>query len=147
MPLSRTEARDAILTLVKAGLDQIEGLDSANVIWDATKGRKPSSDDSPAKPWARVVLRHLQGEQGTLAGALGRQRYDRRGLLTVQWFGVTGRGLDEIDAQVRIIENTVQGRTTLGGVWFRNVRSQEIGEDGPWFQTNVLAEFEYDEVA
>ncbi len=143
MPLaSLTAARDAILTLFK-------------VAWDAQTPPVPKllnddvKDDLPAGtfPWARIIVRHNTGFQATLAGETGNRRFRRLGLVTVQIFTPYGDGLDLNDALAKVAVDAFEGKSTAADeVLFRNVRSNEVGQDGNWFQTNVFAEFEYDEV-
>jgi hypothetical protein len=38
-----------------------------------------------------------------------------------------------------------QGKSTPGGVWFRDVRLLETDAEGHWSQVNVVADFTYDE--
>jgi hypothetical protein len=65
----------------------------------------------------------------------------------VQIFTFYGKGGSLSDDLATIAKNAFEGVTTSPGrVIFRDVRSQEIGQEGQWFQTNVLADFEYDEI-
>ena len=148
MPVTPFEARREIYELLKAVTDTIAdlGTASANVIWDDTRKEIPDGTD-PAPTWARVQVRHVTAEQATLADAtFGVRRYTNRGIVTVQLFTAGGRdGLKTADPIVTSIKGAFQGVSTPNGVWFRNVRTNEVGTDGPWFQTNILADFEYDE--
>lgn len=97
--------------------------------------------------WARLTIIHNLGQQVTL-GAVGNRRFRRFGIVTVQIFTPAGDGLTRADAMVKIAMDALEGATTDGGdtVDFRRARFNEVGEDGPWHQTNVTAEFEYDAV-
>ena len=100
----------------------------------------PSGND----PWARVVLRHTTARQASLSGASGTQRYERKGILTIQIFVPPGKGLAEaIDIPI-IIQDAYEGKTTPGGAWFKGVTVNEIGNDGDFYLTNVIVLFEYD---
>lgn len=96
-------------------------------------------------PWARVTIRHNRGEQETLANALGNRLFMRDGLITVQVFTPSGKGLTRAYELAKVAADAFEGRATPGGVWFKNVRLREIGPDGNWFQVNVIADFEYNE--
>ena len=152
MPVTRTAARDEILAAIKAVTDTIIDLEdddtvpSGNVIWDDTQKSKPHGQGPNTPTWARVSVRHIFGEQSSLSDDAGVRRYTKRGIVTVQLFTPTG-GLVSADSISDTIENAFRGVSTPNGVWFRNPRSNEIGVDGPWFQTNIIAEFEYDQVA
>ncbi len=97
-------------------------------------------------PWARVVLRHTASEQATLSGVVGTRRFDRRGILTIQIFVPPGKGLAEIVDLPKILQDAYEGVRTTNGAWFRDVVVNEVGSDGDFFQTNVVALFEYDEI-
>jgi len=103
----------------------------------------PSGDVS----WARVSVLHNTGRQNTM-GETGNRRFRKTGIVTVQIFTPFGDGLTESDILVKVAVDAFEGKSTGGGdtVDFTNVRSQEIGRDGYWYQTNVLAEFDYDAV-
>lgn len=145
MPLNATQARDEILTLVKDVTDTIVelGATSANVIWDDTRKQIPAQQD-PAATWARVLVRHLDANQATLSDQSGKRRYTRTGLVTIQLFTPLGDGLVGDDTIIEQLLGIFQGVSTPNGVWFRKPRPNEVGNDGPHFHTNVLADFEYD---
>jgi len=105
-----------------------------------------SAVPSGQTPWARVVLRHTDSDQASLSGANGTQRWERTGLLTVQIFTPPGKGLAESTDLPTIIQNAYEGQTTASGAWFRDVAVNEVGPDGDFYQTNVVAIFEYDEI-
>ena len=144
MPLTRTAARDEILTLVKGVAD---GLTAFVAIYDDTRQDVPKAESSPLLSWARVLVRHVTGTQAALADFSGVRRFTKTGLVTIQLFTPTGDGLTLSDTLTEAFEAAVRTKSTPNGVWFRNVRSIEIGNDGPWFQTNILAEFEYDQIS
>jgi hypothetical protein len=91
-------------------------------------------------------VQHANSAQATLADESSKKVFTRNGVLTVQIFTVYGIGLTKSDALVKIVQDAFEGKATLNGIWFRNVRASEIGQDGEWHQTNVLVEFIYDEV-
>lgn len=134
------EAYDDILTIFKAAWDPT----GYNAVYPNTKG----SADVPTTtaPWARLVVQHSPGGQSTLSGATGAQRFDREGLLFVQVFIPSGEGLSEAYALAKIIADAYEGASTPNAVWFRNVRVNEIGPSGSWYQVNVVVEFIYDEI-
>lgn len=148
MPVTQFNARREIYDLLKAVTDTIADLGTASerVIWDDTRKQIPDGQD-PVLTWARAQVRHVTAEQAGLVDASsGVRRYTNRGIVTVQLFTAGGRdGLTTADPIVSSIKGAFQGVSTPNGVWFRNVRTNEIGNDGSWFQTNILADFEYDE--
>ncbi len=115
------------------------------VIWDAKeeKGDKVRPD----RPWARVSVQHNVSPQRTF-GEPGNRRFERLGIVIVQVF--TPMSIEQSVTLAEdlgiIARDAFEGRTTPGGVWFRNARLQEVGPDDPWWQLNVSAEFTYDEL-
>ncbi len=97
-------------------------------------------------PWARVRLRHTTSGQASLSGQSGTRIFTRNGILTVQIFVPPGKGLAEATDLPKIIQDSYEGVETSNGVWFRDVVVNEIGSDGDFYQTNVVALFEYDEI-
>lgn len=144
--LTFEQARDAILGLFQEALS--DGYEAASgdseepvVFWDnLDKGVKPPQD----RAWFRIVVRHTNGEQTTLQEP-GSRRFSREGLVTVQIFTPAGaRGLTLVDRLGTMATNAFEGRQA-DGVWFRNVRLNEVGNTDAWFQTNVIAEFYYEQ--
>jgi hypothetical protein len=106
-----------------------------------------------APSWARASIRHntdASGGQEASAGGdssgSGTRVYDREGVVIVQIFTTPGKGLHLADDLGTIAERAFQGKETVpGAVWFRNVRTFDVGRSGDWHQTNVVAEFSYQE--
>lgn len=133
-------ATDEILALFKTAWDA----QSLTAIYQNT-----GDQDIPTgtASWARVNLQHIGGRQSSLAGAGSTTRWDRDGLLTIQVFTAVGeKGLSRAHQLGKVIADAYEGAATASGVWFRNVRLNEVGPDGEWFQVNVLIEFRYDEI-
>ena len=106
------------------------------------------AQDIPASgSWCRLVVAFTNSAQATLGGETGNRRFRRVGIVTVQIFTDFGDGQVTADRLAQIAVNAFEGEVTSPGrVIFRNVRAVDVGRDGPWTQTNVLAEIEYDEV-
>lgn len=104
-----------------------------------------------AAAWARIRVRHTVGGQATLSGGLGpsKTRFRQFGIVTVSIFIPIEAGGDTLLAEqlATLVKTAFQGQATASQVWFRDVVAPEVGIDGPWFQHNVLASFEYDELA
>jgi hypothetical protein len=102
-------------------------------------------------PYARINVQHDTFGQNTLGGKVsaggGGRRFGRTGLVTVQIFTPSGDGLTSMDTLVDFAMDTLEGEETGSDrVEFRDARANEVGQDGPWHQTNVIAEFQYDRV-
>lgn len=132
-------ARDDIFTLFKA-------------VWDTT-GHPVGYPDranqnippSTVIPWARVSLSHVGATQAVLSDDTSGKRFTRTGIFTVQIFSPIGDGNDVGYALAQTVADGIQGKATTNQVWFRNVRVNEVGPSGAWFQINVIADFEYDQ--
>ena len=142
MTATYQQATNEILTALKDAWDA-DGDSSSYPIryWDTADAA------SPATPWARATVRLQDGAQATLSSDTGARRFRRFGLVTVQIFTEWGKNTTLKYTLTKIVSEAFEGVTTSPGrVIFRNVRVNEVGQDGQWFQTNVLADFEYDEI-
>lgn len=135
MSLTFTAARDEILTLFYTAW--VAHPDALQLFfWDVRH-------DSPeSTPFARIILRHAEGNNDGITN----KRFERSGVAIVQIFTLFGEGLSKSDILSKVAADAFQGKATPGGVWFRNVRLNEIGQDGEFFQVNILADFSYCEV-
>ncbi len=102
-------------------------------------------------PYARITIKHNVFPQVTIGATVAQGgngvRFRRFGIVTIQVFELSGDGLTSSDILVDLALDAFEGeKTGLDRVEFRNARANEIGQDGPWFQTNVIAEFTYDRV-
>jgi len=142
MSLTRREAINEILGLFQTAWDAVQNP-------DLVKYDNVVNDDVPPAtqvPWARVALRHTTAEQASLSGASGTRRFERKGILTIQIFEPPGKGLSGATDLPKIIQDAYEGVETANGAWFRDVVVNEIGPDGDFYQTNIVALFEYDEI-
>ena len=142
-------ARDDIIGLFRtAWLADVESQNVPLFYWDIPNPA-PSGEDGDGNPvsWARVSVQHLPGQhQATLSGDTGQRRWRRTGIVTVQIFAPYGTGLSIGDKLGMVALRAFEGQSTPSGIWFRDVSFQEVGQDSIWFNSNVSATFEYDEV-
>jgi hypothetical protein len=132
------QARDSMLALISLAW----GPTMLPMVWDDLPSTLPSGN----KAWARTVVRHEAGRQSTLGNHEGVRRYRRQGSIFVQIFTPAGEGLSRLDGLAKIVHDALEGKTTSRGVEFSNTRLNEVGRDGNWHQTNVVADFRYDEI-
>ena len=130
--------QEAIDAMCKVFLD-VWGTDNP-IVWSDFNAR-PATQNTP---WTRIILRHVDGRQSSLAGGLGTQRYDSSGVLTAQIFTPVGRGQTECYSLATKVQNAF--RDAKLDVWFRNVRLNERGASGSFNQIDVRMDFIYDEV-
>lgn len=143
MPISDIAlARDAIISLFKTA-------------WEAQTPPVPTlffedihfDRQDTNTVWARIIVRHTTGFQATLSTGSGNRRFRRLGLVNVEIYTPPGSGLTEADKFAKVALDAFEGNSTaLDAVVFRNVRVNELGQTGQWYQTNVICEFDYDEV-
>lgn len=142
MSLTRKQAIDEILALFKTAWDTTGH--GARVKYDNVG--KTSVPPTGQNPWCRVILRHTNSAQASLSGDAGTRRFQRNGILTIQVFEPIGKGLSGSTDLPKIVQDAYEGVETTSGIWFRDVTLKEIGRDGDFYQTNVVAIFEYDEI-
>lgn len=148
MTATLEEARDDIIELFRtAWKADTESQSVGLVYWDVPSSA-PTGHDANGDPvsWARVFVQHTGGGQASLSGDTGRRRWRRTGVVTVQIFTPYGTGLSKADKLSMVAMRAFEGQSTSSGIWFRDVNFQEVGQDSIWFQSNVSATFEYDEV-
>lgn len=138
MTLDRSQARDELSKMVT---DVWPG-NTDYLIYDDLPGSKPDTTEM----WGRLTIKHIDGQQANLGGSTPSRRYSRTGILTVQIFTPSGKGLSSADDHAKIISGAFEGTQSPSGIWFRNVTAQEIGPDGDFYQTNVTLTFMYDEI-
>ncbi len=128
--------------LIQEAVDDIQKMFmdvfSHEIYWESVQKDRDTTED----PWASASIRHAIGRQQSLGGIGGRD-FQRIGTLIIAIYVPGGKGLQTAYELARISANAYEGITSPNGVWFRDVRIQEIGRDGNYFQINVLAEFEY----
>lgn len=96
--------------------------------------------------WGRMRIRHTLAEQSAMSDTVA--RFEKIGTVTIQIFA--SLELDEPANRAadlaQIAKGAFEGKKTPSQVWFRNVTVNEIGVDDAWYNINVLADFEYDEL-
>lgn len=137
-------ATDAIMDLFKATWEA-DGLTTGiDVEYWTHPQDPPAAADTDLNPvtWIKVGVRHVDGQDT----ALGRRKITRLGNVTCQIFEPYGKGGSLSQRLAKVAERAFRGKETANGVWFRRVRTVEYGRDGIWQRTDVLAEFQYDDV-
>lgn len=145
MTLTSSEARDAVMTLVDAGLAADAITTGILRLYDNVKGDKPGEDGTTGRalPFMRLTVRTVSSPQSTQ----GRRRFLTDGIFTLQIFTAVGDGHTLGDSIAEVALGILRGHVgSTGGVWFFDAVLNEIGIDSPWFQSNVEAGFRYQEV-
>jgi hypothetical protein len=134
MSLTYKQAIDDIQTIFLNAITP----SGVKVHWENVRDQRDPSED----PWVQFVIRHASGRQASLGG-VGNRDFERQGTAIAAVFVPIGKGLSESYSLAKTVADAYEGVTSPNGVWFRNVRIQEIGRDGEFHQTQVLAEFSY----
>ena len=137
MSLTYEAANDDMLAIMKAAWDAT----GYNLHYESVKQQRDTDND----PWAAVSIRHALGQQSSLGG-IGSRRFTRNGTIFVQIFTLIGKSLQEAYQLAKIVGDAYEGQASANGVWFRDIRVNEIGRDGTFYQMNVLIDFQYDEI-
>lgn len=137
MSLTPSQARDEIFAVLKAAWDPTGYI----MHWQDVRAQRDTDQD----PFAAAFIQHADGFQSTLVGSVGSREFTRLGFVTVQIFTPAGQGLQETYELAKVVSDAFEGISTPGGVWFRNVRLNEVGQDGEFYQLNVIANFRYTE--
>jgi hypothetical protein len=141
MSLTRIQATDEMLALVKYAWETTAGQPGSRLKWENVGSA--SVPPTGQSPWARVIVRHTTAGQSTLAGASGTRLFRRNGIIIVQLFEVKGKGVIGTVDLAKIIMDAYEGVTTVGGVEFRDVTINEVGPEGDFFQENIVIPFSY----
>lgn len=141
-------AKDEIFALFKTKWDaDTPALTGAGVIRVEWPGVDNGGPPPPNSPYAAIFMRINNSRQVTF-GPQGQRRYTRFGLITVQCFAPISEGNASTFAEnaAIIARDAFEGIGTDSGIWFRNVKTQEIGATKTWYQFNMVAEFQFDEM-
>jgi hypothetical protein len=145
MSATIAEARDEILTHFSDAWLANSLTQDIPVEYDDRVGYE--SHDA-ATTWLRVSVKHnpaLFG-QSSLTGEVGTRRFSRFGIAFIQIFVPVNDGLDQTDKIIQMLLDTFEGARTPNGIRFRNVGATEQGVSGAWQQSNVTANFSYDQI-
>lgn len=151
MTATTGQARDQISDVVYQAImaSSFSGIaNDERLLWWNRPGNPPVVDAGNGNPqtWVSVVVRHVAGGQSTLAGDTDRGRTTRQGIVLIKCYEAFGTGNSELDDLTQMFETALRHGRTPGGVWFRRCRTVEFGQDGAWFRSDVLADFQYDDV-
>lgn len=139
---ARSQMNKLFFDAWKSGSSEIVGY-VPNVEW---QGLYPISKPENDKFWCRVSIQTIDESQTTLQNNC--RRYTALGLFFVQIFGPVCKpdSFKKTAMLAKLAKNAFQGKTTSGGLWFRNARINELEPEEVWQRINVIVGFQYDEV-
>lgn len=135
--MSPSEAKDVMCGIF---LDAWSGAgqNTSTVRWDDKAGTVPDAQVA----WARVTIKHNDGP--VRAFGAGGALYSNTGTLFIQVFTPVGDANQQAyDLAYAVV--TAFRRSRNLGVAFRNPHLKEVGVSGAFEQTNVIADFSYDD--
>lgn len=142
MTATLNQARNEIWSTFQDAWEADSTSELVPVLYPDVSGEPPEEG-----AWVRASMIHTGSTQVTLSNETGARRFRRSGIVTIQIMTPCGMGLTLSDQLTKIAMRAFEGVTTSpGGVMFLNVRPIEAGQSGNWYQVNVLADFQYDEV-
>ena len=143
MPIANsTVARDAIYGTLKTAVEA-SAFASLPVYYSDRVMTTPDGDDE----YIRAFV-DLTNERQVSLGPTSGRRYRVYGVVMVQIFTKYGSGQENADLISGIVKSAFRGvNTGSDAITFRNARVIDVGHSGPYLQTNVVAEFDYDEIA
>ncbi len=140
-------ARDAIQARFKAVWDAANwagiGIAKPDVHYQGKKKETPKD----GTPYVKITIKHVTGAQATLRDKQNGGRFRAFGQVWVDIYGPPDDGLTVNDRCVKVTQSAFEGHATdPDGVLFRNVTPRELGGDGVYERTLVIADFEYDRI-
>jgi hypothetical protein len=125
-----------MLTPLKSVVEAV----SLYAIYDDTK--KPVPKDR-AIEWVRISVRHRKGSRSSLGRQDGKSKNTQAGFIFIEIFTPKDDGLTRSDLISAAFGDSLRGGQD-GDIWIGDVSEIEMGDDGNWFRTDVMAEFSYD---
>ena len=118
------------------------------VVW---AGRQTNDAPPVNKYWARHSIQTIDAPQKSLAVNVGgpdKRRFEVYGLIAVQIFAPLNVA-DSSSVAEKLCEIVVASYRNARqcNITFRNVRSSEVGPDTTYNRFNVIADFEYSQIA
>lgn len=144
-----TTARDELFTLFNAAWQSANAVVGyvPEIRW---QGAEESTEPDFSKFWCRVSRQTVAEPQTTFAIGGSPKRYTSYGLVFVQVFAPKNESLayEKMQQLAQVAKNAFRGKTTESGLWFRNVRvNDNLPMEEMMYRLNVIAEYQYDEIA
>lgn len=94
-------------------------------------------------PWYRVSVRELVGARANLNGVVGQRKYERTGLLSIQYFNLTNIGVKDITEKAELARDYFEDRRLSDDVIYLTADVRQQLPDGKWKPILVEVTFEY----
>ena len=136
MIASRTDFRDRLLTPLKT----VVAAQSLYAIYDDTAKEVP---DVASVAWVRISVKHANGTRTSLGRKNGSGKFTQSGFVFIEIYTPRDNGLTNSDLYSAAFADSLRNFSD-GDIWIGDVSAIEVGEDGSWFRSDVVAEFTYD---
>lgn len=120
------------------------------VAWQNVE-RKQTNDLS--KHWCRLTIDPVETRQKTFRTSEtsigdGKARYTEKGIIIVQMFFSKAAFKGNDDRKLSVISRDIfRSRNVRDNiVWYRNADIRYLNSEESWFRSNVIAEYEFDEI-
>lgn len=143
MPISggQVQVYDEVFDLIQAALTPLP-LANMQVVW-----QDDLEEINTDIPVIGVSLQHTLGRQASLACDGNLRKWANEGLIHMRIrLPARGEGLTDINQVVNVCVAAIRGKSTPGGVWFRNVIGREQPPKDGNSQGVVSGEFYYQEI-
>jgi hypothetical protein len=94
-------------------------------------------------PWYRVAVRELAGGRANLNGVVGTRKYERTGLLQIQYFNKTNIGVKDITTVAEAVRDYFEDRRLTNDVIYLAADVRRQPPDGKWKPILVEVTFEF----
>ncbi len=150
MPVDYFTAIDEIGTLFQESWNE-NAIDAVGYVpavrWQNIQYEDKPEVQYPSKLWARLTVESADERQTTLR--LNCQRFTISGLVFVQIFAPPAIDManEYLQKLAVVARNAFRGKSTDGGIWFRNFAIKPLPPENSWLRINVAGEFEFDEIS
>ena len=124
-------------------------IDGVRIEWPnkpENRDRDKQSAANKTKPWAKFLWQPVTGRQTNIGTATGGDRYEHTGLMTLEIYTPLHEGLTLGMALYKMAASAFQGKTTSGGMFFKNPRPRIVGADKGSHRVDFQMDFQFDEV-
>lgn len=110
-------------------------------------GIELSTTPDRSKFWTRISQQTADEEQSSFRNATFGQTFENTGIVFVQVFcpASLAGSISKGRKLAELARNAYRGKSTQGGVWYRNAKITEMPAEQDWFVFRVSAEYIYNE--
>lgn len=137
--MTLNEGKEAIKVFFLATWGGISNLRTP-IAWDDAAYDAASTNDD----WVRFAIRMSGGDIASL-GDFGNRRHRYFGVVLIQVFTLVDKGEAANDGHAKVAIDAFRNADI--GIRFSEIGPIYVGPEGKWYQQNVSATFEFDEVA